>query len=43
MLPDSVDPDWLMALDTTTTMFTGMVDGGFELLPGLDVQVAPQA
>jgi hypothetical protein len=43
MLPDSVDPDWVMALDTTTTMLTGIVDGGLELFPGLEVQVAPQA
>ena len=43
MLPDSVEPDLLMALDTTTTMLTGMVAGGCELLPGSDVQAAPQA
>ena len=42
MLPDSVDPDLLMALATTTTMFTGTVDGGLELFPGFDVQAAPQ-
>ena len=39
MLPDSVEPDWVIGLETTTTMLTGMVAGGFELLPGFDVQV----
>jgi hypothetical protein len=43
MLPDSVDPDCVMVLDTTTTMLTGIVDGGLELFPGFDVHVAPQA
>ena len=32
-------PDWVIWLATTTTMFTGMVDGGSELLPGSDVHV----
>ncbi len=41
MLPSSVDPDCVMVDDTTVTMFTGTVDGGFELLPGFEVQFTP--
>src|SRR5580704_7536117 len=43
MLPYSVEPDLLMELATTTTMLTGMVVGGFELLPGAELHAAPQA
>jgi hypothetical protein len=41
--PEIVDPDWVMLLETTTPMKGGIVSGGFELLPGLLVQVSPQA
>jgi hypothetical protein len=42
MLPDLVDPDCVMELATTTTILTGIVDGGLELFPGSEVQAAPQ-
>ena len=39
MLPDSVEPDWVIWLATITTRYPGMVAGGPELLPGSDVHV----
>ena len=33
-VPDSVEPDWLIQLHTTTTTLTGMLDGGCECFPG---------
>ena len=42
MSPISLDPDWVLVLETTTSMLTGMVDGGCELLPGSEFQFTPQ-
>lgn len=38
-----VEPDFVIALETMTAMFVGMVAGGFELLPGRLIQVLPHA
>ena len=42
MLPDLVDPDCVMELATTTTILTGIVDGGLELFPRSVFQAAPK-
>ena len=42
MLPLSVDPDFVIELETITVMSAGMVSGGFELLPGSLIHVSPQ-
>jgi len=36
-----VESDFLMLLEVTTVMYCGTLLGGFELLPGRVVQVAP--
>src|SRR5439155_13985265 len=41
--PEIVEPDLVILLETTTPMKDGSVSGGLELLPGLEVQVSPQA
>jgi hypothetical protein len=40
-LPEIVEPDLLIALETTTPINAGSVFGGFELLPGPVVHVSP--
>ena len=40
--PEIVEPDLLIVFETTTPIKGGSVSGGFELLPGLVVQVSPQ-
>ncbi len=41
--PEIVGPHLLILLETTTPMKGGSVSGGFELLPGLLIQVSTQA
>jgi hypothetical protein len=43
MSPLSVDPDFVIELETITVMSAGMVSGGCPLFPGSLVHVPPQA
>ena len=42
MLPLSMDPDFVIKLETITVMSAGTVAGGCELLPGSLSHVPPQ-
>ena len=41
VLPEIVEPDFVIELDTITAMYAGTLAGGSELLPGSVVHVAP--
>jgi hypothetical protein len=41
VLPVIVKPDFVIELETITAIYAGIVNGGFELLPGSVNQVAP--
>ena len=41
MSPEMTEPFVCIELETITPMYCGIVAGGFELLPGLVVQVLP--
>jgi hypothetical protein len=42
MFPEMVEPFFCTELETSTAMYCGIVEGGFELFPGLLVHVPPQ-
>ena len=41
VLPEMVEPDLVIELETITAIYAGTLAGGFELLPGSVVHVAP--
>src|SRR5438552_16735687 len=43
ILPEIVEPDWLIELETITAMKEGTVAGGSELFPGSVIHIPPQA